>query len=383
MKRTLTAVILIVLLSLLPLTVSAVPSDNSLSGDAKSAILCEIGSGEVLYEYNADEALRPASVTKIMSILLIMEAVKAGNIGMEDIVSVSENAASMGGSQVFLEPGEQMSVKELLKCVIIASANDATVALAEFVSGSEDAFVARMNERAAELGMKNTHFVNTNGLDDAPDSESHLTSARDIALMSCELMKNHPEITEFTTTWMDTIRGGQFGLTNTNRLVRFYRGVTGLKTGSTSKAGFCISATAERDGMGLVAVIMGAPTRDSRNEAAKSLLDFGFANYCVYKNEGGDAGTVSVKGGTKDSVTAKFSEFSTVLPKSERKNVDVRFELPESISAPLAAGEVIGQVIYSVGERTVFEGDIVSGENIPKIGFFGLLYEIFMGVLLK
>lgn len=359
----------------------AVPA--SLSLDCKSCILMEASTGEVLYESNADAALPPASVTKIMTILLVMEAVKSGAVSMEDTVSVSENAASMGGSQVYLEPGETMTVKELLKCVIIASANDASVALAEHIAGSEEAFVARMNERAAELGMKNTNFVNTNGLDDAPNAETHLTSARDIALMSRELIMNHPEIFEFTTVWMDSIRGGEFGLTNTNRLIRFYRGATGLKTGSTSKAGFCISATAERDGMPLIAVIMGSPTRDVRNEAAKTLLDHGYANYCVYRDEAAVCDAVRVTGGTADSVGTEHAEFSSVLKKGQDKNVTSTVTLNESVAAPIAAGDTVGTVTYTLDGEIIGEVPVTATENVEKIGYFGLIYKILRGVLSK
>lgn len=387
------SVIFAVMMLLSPIstfTVSAEPAENgteskaaSLTVDAKSCILMELSSGRVLYESNADEALRPASVTKIMTILLVMEAVRAGGISLDDMIRVSEYAASMGGSQVYLEPGEEMTARELLKCVIISSANDATVALAEHISGSEEAFVARMNERAAELGMENTNFVNTNGLDDSPDSESHLTSARDIAIMSCELMNNFPEITEFTTTWMDSIRNGEFGLTNTNRLIRFYKGATGLKTGSTSKAGFCISATAERDGMHLVAVIMGSPTRDVRNEAAKTLLDYGFANYSVYKNEGGVTEPVSVKGGDVDSVCAEYGAFSAILGKGKNKNVTSEIKLDESVSAPVSKGDVLGSVIYSVDGEIIGEVPVTASESVERIGYFGLLYKILCSLLLK
>ncbi|MBQ4091597.1 MAG: D-alanyl-D-alanine carboxypeptidase, partial [Clostridia bacterium] len=250
--------------------------------DCKSAILLDAKTGAVLFEQNADEALPPASVTKIMTLLLVMEAIEAGKIKLDDTVVTSAHAASMGGSQIYLKEGEQMSVEDMLKSVVISSANDAACALAEFVSGSEEAFVRQMNERAAELGMKNTTFENTNGLDDT--AQNHLTSARDIAIMSRELIK-HEKILEYSSIWMDTVRGGTFGLTNTNRLVRYYRGCTGLKTGSTSKAGFCISATAERDGVSLICVIMGAETRDIRNGLATRLLDYGFANYEVYCHE--------------------------------------------------------------------------------------------------
>ncbi len=363
--------------------VSPVTATPSLSVEAKSCILMEASTGEILYQSNADEALPPASVTKIMSILLIMEAVKEGKLRMTDTVSVSENAASMGGSQVYLEQGEEMTVEDMLKCVIIASANDATVALAEHIAGSEEAFVAQMNERAVELGMKNTHFVNTNGLDDAPDAALHLTSARDIAIMSRELINNHPEIFNYTTIWMDSIRGGAFGLTNTNRLIRFYRGATGLKTGSTSKAGFCISATAARDGMPLIAVIMGSPTRDSRNESAKALLDYGFANYAVYTGEGGDAGNVPVAGGVNDSVAAEYGSFSAVMKKGMEKNVVMTVTLYENVEAPVRSGDTVGAVTYTLDGEIIGEIPVVAKEDVSKIGYFGVLYKILCGLLSK
>ncbi len=351
----------------------------ALTVDAKSAILMEASTGKVLYEANADEALRPASVTKIMSVLLVMEAVDSGKISLEDTVSCSEHAASMGGSQVYLEPGEEMTVSELLKCVLIASANDATVALAEYVAGDEAAFVARMNERAAELGMKNTNFVNTNGLDDAPDAESHLISARDIAIMSRELITKHPSVFEYTTVWMDSIRNGAFGLTNTNRLVRFYRGANGLKTGSTSKAGFCISATAERDGMQLIAVIMGSPTRDIRNEAAKTLLDYGYANYAVYSSEGGAAGALPVTGGVLDTVEGEYGAFSAVLKKGDDKNVTETVTLSESVPAPVKKGDVVGEVTYTVGDEVIGKVPVTAAGDVEKISYWGLLLRLLDG----
>ncbi len=356
---------------------------TSLSLDCRSCILMEASTGTVLYESNADEALRPASVTKIMTILLVMEAVKSGAITMDDTVSVSENAASMGGSQVYLEPGEAMTVCELLKCVVIASANDASVALAEYIAGSENAFVARMNERAAELSMENTNFVNTNGLDDAEDSSAHLTSARDIAIMSRELIVNHPEIFEFTTVWMDTIRNGEFGLTNTNRLIRFYRGATGLKTGSTSKAGFCISATAERDNMSLIAVIMGAPTRDVRNEAAKALLDYGYANYCVYSDPAAECENVPVKGAVCASVKSAHGDFTAVLKKGMDKNVTSTVMLSQDLSAPVSVGDAVGSVTYFADGEIIGEIPVTATENAEKIGYFGVIYKIFRGILSK
>lgn len=279
MKRWWSYLIAVGLVCLLAWPIGAVQDNTPFDVNARSAVLMDANTGTVLYAKNADQALPPASVTKVMTLLLVMEAVDSGTLALDDTVSVSEYAASMGGSQVYLEPGETMAVEEMLKCVIIASANDAAVALAEKVAGSEEAFVSRMNERAAELGMDNTHFENVTGLDD--DTVSHLTSAYDIALMSRELL-THPQILEYSGIWMDTIRDGAFGLTNTNRLIRFYDGATGLKTGSISKAKFCISATAMREDLHLIAVIMGSDTRDTRNAAAKSLLDFGFANYSVY-----------------------------------------------------------------------------------------------------
>ncbi len=351
----------------------------SLTVEAKSAILMEASTGKVLYEANADEALHPASVTKIMSVLLVMEAVDSGKISLEDKVSCSEHAASMGGSQVYLEPGEEMTVEELLKCVLIASANDATVALAEYVAGDETAFVARMNERAAELGMEHTNFVNTNGLDDAPDADKHLISARDIAIMSRELITKHPQVFEYTTVWMDTIRNGAFGLTNTNRLVRFYRGATGLKTGSTSKAGFCISATANRDGMQLIAVIMGSPTRDIRNEAAKTLLDYGYANYAVYSTEGGMTSEIPVTGGVSDGIGGEYGGFSAVLKKGDDKNVTENVTLYESVPAPVSKGDVIGEVTYTVGDEVIGRVPVTATGEVAKISYWGLLLRLLDG----
>ena len=266
MKKTV-SFILAALMIVCSVPVFAEIADNTpFDVKADSAVLVDLATGTVLYSKNADLALPPASVTKIMTLLLFVEEVARGNIALDESISVSEYAASMGGSQVYLEPGETMTAEEMLKCVIIASANDAAVALAEKVAGSEEAFVARMNQRAAEIGMTNTHFENATGLDD--DTVKHLTSAYDIALMSRELLK-HELITKYSTIWMDTIRNGEFGLTNTNRLIRFYEGATGLKTGSTSKAGFCMSASAKRDGLHLIAVVMGAESRDIRNETAK------------------------------------------------------------------------------------------------------------------
>jgi len=364
----------IVCLILLPLSASAETADNlPFQVNADSAILMDTATGTILYAKNADQALPPASVTKIMTLLLFMEEVDAGNISLEEEITVSEYAASMGGSQVFLEPGESMKAEELLKCVIIASANDAAVTLAEKIAGSEEAFVSRMNERAAELGMTNTHFENATGLDD--DTTKHLTSAYDIALMSRELLK-HPTITQYSTIWMDTIRGGAFGLTNTNRLIRFYNGATGLKTGSTSRAGFCMSATAMRDDLHLIAVIMGADTRDIRNEAAKQLLDYGFANYSLYADPGGEAGMASVIGGVQNSCTGIYPSYTRLMPKGKNKAIQTEFLLDERIPAPVRTGDRIGTVRYLSDGELLHEEAIVAAEDVEKITFGGLFLRM-------
>ena len=348
--------------------------------DCKSAVLMEASTGRVLYEKNADESLPPASVTKIMTLLLVMEAVDAGKIKLDDMVQVSEHAASMGGSQVYLKVGEEMSVEEMIKCVVIASANDCAVALAEFVAGSEDAFVTQMNEKAKTLDMENTHFENTNGLDDSVSN--HLTSARDIAIMSRELIR-HELILKYSSIWMDTIRNGTFGLTNTNRLVRFYSGANGLKTGSTSKAKFCISATAKRDGMQLIAVIMAAPTRDVRNNAAKQLLDFGFANYGVYTEEAGKPEPIRTMGGVADFCELSHEGFSAVVEKEKLAKITKRIDLPERARCPIQAGDVLGKIIFECGDEVIGSVDIKAESDIPAIGYFGLFSRILKGFCLE
>jgi D-alanyl-D-alanine carboxypeptidase (penicillin-binding protein 5/6) len=341
--------------------------------DCKSAILIEASTGSVLYQKDPDLTLPPASVTKVMTLLLVMEAIEDGKLKYEDKVRASANACSMGGSQIYLKENEEMSVDDLLKSVVIASANDAAVALAEHIAGSEEAFVKKMNERAAELGMKNSFFENTNGLDDTV--EKHLTSARDIAIMSRELIK-YPKILEYSSTWMDSIRDGAFGLTNTNRLVRFYKGATGLKTGSTAKAGFCISATAKRDGMTLICVIMGAPSRDVRNATATKLLDYGFSNYGVYTDGSGKLDPVKIIKGEMALLNVEYGGFQVLMPKNELAKVKREISLPESISAPIEKGDAVGNVIYKVGDREVGRCDIVAAEKINKLGFGGSVMAI-------
>ncbi len=349
-------------------------SDNApFEVDALSAVLMDAATGQILYAKNADEALPPASVTKVMTLLLVMEAVDGGKLALNDTVTVSEYAASMGGSQVYLEAGEQMSVEDMIKSVVISSANDAAVALAETIAGSEEAFVRMMNERAASLGMEHTNFENVSGLDD--DTVNHLISAEDIAIMSRALI-SHETILNYSSIWMDTIRDGAFGLTNTNRLIRFYSGATGLKTGSTSKAKFCISATAKRGDLHLIAVIMGSPTRDIRNEMAKKLLDWGFANFAMYKNEAASAGKVRVLGGVSETCTVEYGGFAKLLAKGSEKNVTAEIQLPDEIPAPVRAGDAVGKIVYRIGDEIIGEDTVTASETVEKISFWGLLGRI-------
>lgn len=363
--------ILVILLSALGAHTFA--ADFSEEVNAKSAVLMDADTGKILFEYNADDALPPASVTKVMTLLLVFEALDNGVIKLSDMVSTSEHAASMGGSQIYLEPGEQMSVDELIKSVVVSSANDAAASLAEYVSGSESAFVAAMNKRAKELGMNSTNFENTNGLDDT--SENHVTSARDIAIMSRELMK-HEKIFDYTTIWMDTVRNGTFGLSNTNRLLRTYKGCTGLKTGSTAKAKFCISATAKRGDLSLIAVIMGSPTRDDRNALAAKLLDFGFANYAMYSDTDGAVDSIKVTGGIKNDIALKHNDFSSLVEKSALSKIEAITDIPESVPAPVKTGDKIGTITYKNGDTVIGTADIVAAEDVDKISFFTLLPRI-------
>ena len=348
--------------------------------DCKSAILMEARTGEVLFEKNADESLPPASVTKIMTLLLVMEAIEQGKIKWEDTVTASAHACSMGGSQIYLKEGERMSVEDMIKSVVIASANDAALALAEHIAGSEQSFVKMMNEKALQLDMVNTKFENTNGLDDT--TLNHYTSARDIAIMSRELIK-HEKILEYSAIWMDTIRNGEFGLTNTNRLVRFYKGCNGLKTGSTSKAGFCVSATAERDGMTLICVIMGAENRDTRNKIATQLLDWGFANYGLFAKAPGKLHDIPIKGGTQSSVSAEYGGFYCVMPKTDIAKIQEQAELDAPFfAAPLRVGDKLGKVIYTLDGKQIGSVSILCTDNVERIGYWELLARMLAKFLL-
>ncbi len=334
---------------------------------AKSAILLEPNTMQILYESNSDEKLAPASITKIMSLLLIVEAIDAGHLKTEDIITASEYACSMGGSQIWLEPGEQMSVDDLLKACFIASANDATVALAEAVAGSEESFVVMMNERAAQLGMRNTTFKNTTGL----DAEGHLTTAHDVAIMSAELIK-HEIVKRYSTVWMDSLRDGKSELVNTNKLVRFYEGCTGLKTGTTSSAGYCLSATAERDGLSLVAVVMRGDTSADRFEAARKLLNYGFANYSFsyieYKSD--VPINVRVEGGTQDTVELYADGgLNTLLKKSSKGSITQNIQLPEYVTAPINEGDTIGCVYVNSGETQLGVINLKAKCAVQKLSF--------------
>ena len=344
--------------------------------DCASAVLMDAECGTILYNKNGDAALPPASVTKVMTLLLVMEAVDGGVMSLTDTLQVSEYAASMGGSQVYLEPGEQMTVEELIKCVVISSANDAAVTLAEAVGGSESAFVNMMNERARQLGMTSTNFENATGLDDT--TVNHVTSAADIAVMSRELL-SHETILKYSSIWTDTIRDGAFGLTNTNRLIRFYNGATGLKTGSTSKAKFCISATACRDGMHLIAVIMGAPTRDVRNEAAKTLLDWGFANFAVIRFEEAEQKSIRVIGGESPCCRCRSDAFAALIPKSDAKNFTTKIEMADQLASPVKEGDVVGKVVIEGPSGKIGELDIKAAESVDKMSF-GTLFRKMLGI---
>ena len=372
---------IVLLISAMPLPISAQPdtSQEAPHYECVSAILMEAETGTVLYEQNPDQALPPASVTKIMTVLLVMEAVDSGTLKLDDMLTCSANAASMGGSQVYLEEGEQISVEELIKCVVICSANDAAVVLAEAVAGSEEAFVTKMNIRAKELNMKNTVFENTNGLDDT--AKNHVTSARDIAIMSRELIK-HDKILEYSSIWMDSIRNGSFGLTNTNRLVRFYPGATGLKTGSTSKAKFCISATAKRGNMHLICVVMGAETRDIRNSIATKLLDWGFATYSLYIDNEPQTNYVTVKGGTQNFVKAQEQQFCFVINKGQENKIVKEVTINEVVTAPLSTGTAVGTVKYMCGDQILGQSDILTVEFVDKINFSQVLIRIFSAFII-
>ena len=343
---------------------------------AKSAILMEKSTGKILYAVNENEKLYPASVTKIMSILLVCEAIDSGQIKLSDSVTCSANASSKGGSQIWLEEGETMTVEELLKATCIYSANDACTLLGEYVSGSEHAFVDAMNKKAQQLGMSNTHFDNCTGLDDTTDT--HLTSALDVAIMSRELLR-HDFIKKYTTIWMDSLRNGETQLVNTNKLIRFYKGITGLKTGTTEKAGCCVSATAMRDGMELIAVVLGSENSADRFDTAENLLDYGFANYEIIIPDFNkdQVAPVKVAHGKTDNVSLKMPEIGAVLVnKGQGSNLKVKVELPESVEAPVENNVIIGKISVSDGENIIAQYDIMTAESVARLDFLSALYKL-------
>ena len=367
MKKVTTLLLAAVLLAgMLPRRAAAV----DLNLNAKSALLMDVATGTVLYEKECHERLAPASVTKVMTMLLIMEALDDGRIHLDDQVTASETAAAKGGSQIYLKAGETMPVSDMLKSIAVSSANDCACAMAELIAGSESAFVEQMNQRAAELGMADTHFVNCTGLDDSKEAENHRTSAYDIALMSRQLLKYHPDIKKYTTIWMDTVRGGTFGLSNTNKLIRFYSGATGLKTGFTSGAGYCLSATAKREGMELIAVVMGCESAQKRTADCKALLDYGFATYSVVR-PGLKAGrTVAVHLGKQNTVPVELTERREILvDKAKRTSLTAKVELAQLVPAPVKKGQQVGTISVYAGEKLLIQLPLAAAQAVAKLSF--------------
>lgn len=368
----------------------AVETDNAsgLTLESPSAILMEASTGQVIFEKNPDDSLHPASITKIMTLILIFDALESGKINLSDDVTVSEHAASMGGSQVFLEVGETQNVDTMIKCISIASANDACVAMAEYIAGTEEAFVQRMNERAQGLGMNTTHFVNCCGL----DVEGHMSSARDVALMSRELINKYPQIHNYSTVWMDTIthvtkKGeSEFGLSNTNKLIKQYEWATGLKTGSTGLAKCCLSATAEKDGVELIAVIMAAPNSKTRFSEAISLLNYGYSVCDIYHDEEmPELQNAVVKGGNKEDVSCRYAkEFSYLfMDQANREDITKEIQIYDNITAPVQEGDVIGQIYYNYKGETIGSVDIVAGESVAEATYGDSLSKIIGKMLFR
>lgn len=380
MKKIIAGILIVALM--LPLCMCAGAKSDSVKPDAECAVLMDMGSGKVLYALNENKRVSPASITKVMALILVMEALESGKIKLTDKVSASENAVSFGGSQIWLEVGEQMSVDEMLKAVTVASANDACTALGEYVSGSSEAFVSAMNERAKEMGLKNTHFENCTGLDD--EVKAHYSSAYDIAVMSRELMR-YDIIRKYSAIWMDSLRGGKTELVNTNRLIRFYSGCVGLKTGTTTKAGFCVSAVAQREGTGLCAVILGAKNSDERFNSAARLLDYGFANYesITPKADIESAGTVRVKGGEQSTLTPVLdqSEIRVSVPKGEGDKVKTKIFLEKELSAPVKKGQVIGKADFYLGKELLKSVPIRSAQEVAPLTFWQALKKLFQSMV--
>ena len=355
--------------------VEAQKEDNNIQLECGSAILIEQATGQILYEHNIHEKLRPASVTKIMSILLIMEQIHNGNLSLTDSISCSENATSMGGSQIWLDTRETLTVEEMLKAICVVSANDCVVAMAEHIAGSEEAFVQMMNDKAKELGMNDTTFKNCHGIDE----DGHVTSSYDIALMSKELLNKYPEVTKYTTIWMDSLRDGKSELVNTNKLIRNYKGATGLKTGSTSLALYNLSASATRDGLSLIAVIMKAPTTKIRFEEAQKLLDYGFANFSFkeFGKKGEEVGTLQVNKGVTQQISAILEEDAgTLVEKNKEKNITQNLTLEEKIDAPVKKGQKLGEITFTLEGKTLSTINIIAQEDVEKINLFNMTKQI-------
>lgn len=360
--------------SLLNSVPSSVGTDLNL--ECGGAVLIEQNSGRVLYDHNMHQKLRPASVTKIMSILLIMEAIDSGRLSYTDKIPCTETAAAMGGSQIWLDVREELTVDEMLKAICVVSANDCTVAMAEYLAGSQEAFVEQMNAKAKELGMNDTNFKNCHGIDE----DGHETSAYDIALMSRELLTKHPDITKYTTIWMDSLRDGKSELVNTNKLIRNYKGATGLKTGSTSIALYNLSASATRDNLSLIAVIMKAPTTKIRFAEAEKLLDYGFSNfqYSKFSNENDILKSISVQKGVKDSIDIAYeTSVGALVKKGESKNVEQTINIPEIISAPINKGDIIGNIVYTIDGNEVAKVNIVANESVEKNNIINMINYVF------
>lgn len=374
MKKVTTLLLAVLLLAgWLPRRAAAV----DLNLNAKSALLMDVATGTVLYEKECHERLAPASVTKVMTMLLIMEALDDGRIHLDDQVTASEAAAAKGGSQIYLKAGETMPVSDMLKSIAVSSANDCACAMAELIAGSESAFVEQMNQRAAELGMADTHFVNCTGLDDSKEAEHHRTSAYDIALMSRQLLKYHPDIKKYTTIWMDTVRGGTFGLSNTNKLIRFYSGATGLKTGFTSGAGYCLSATAKREGMELIAVVMGCESSQKRTADCKALLDYGFATYSVVRPGLKEGRTVAVHLGKQNTVPVELTERREILvDKAKRTSLSARVELAQLVPAPVEKGQQVGTLTVRCGDEILREIPLTAAEGVERMSWSGLFLRL-------
>lgn len=382
MKKALCIAASIVMLFLFPVNCFAEEEEANgaqIEDHSKSSILMCADTGEIIYEKNAYEHLSPASVTKVMSMLLIIEALDSGKISVDDKVSASENAVAMGGSQIWLEQGETMTVDELFKAVVIASANDACTALGEYIAGSSASFVTMMNERAAELGLENTNFENCTGLDDT--AKNHYSCAYDIAVIAREVM-HHELVKSYSTVWLDYLRNGETELNNTNKLVNSYNGITGLKTGTTSKAGFCVCATAQRDGMNLIAVVLGAETSEQRFESASNLLDYGFANYEVIAPQIDESRItqVRVKNGIEKSIMPVYDQTDKILVKKGSAEIAYNYTVEEAVAAPVAENDALGEITITSGENTIKTIKLYAGKSIGKISFSYVLKEMLKNI---